>query len=156
MTWSKKTQAEQNHTSQGVVWLCIWGLAWGPHIIRAHILHSTDGPVFTSQFSCLVIRSLHNSSPVLLVLSPPPPPSLLLPLPVTWNFIPAFYFQLFFSNNLRESRCKRPGVGVGVLSAVLVPLRTGFWLPFFPAPAHNLFYFVLGALFFIDAFSKFL
>lgn len=80
-----------------------------------------------------------------------PTPFLLLPLPVTWNFSPAFYSQLFFSSNLRESRCRsagRPSVLCGL---------TGSRDPtsFFLVPIHNFFYFVLGTLFFINPFSNF-
>lgn len=95
-----------------------------------------------------VSPGLSNLNSVLLVVFLPL--FLLSPLPGTWNFSPVFYSRLFFWNNFRESRCRRSGEA---LSAVWAHGEQGFdfhssWPQFF-------FYFVLGALFFINPFSNF-
>lgn len=110
---------------------------WGRHELAVYMytnIAQFRWATHTYQFLCLATHRLHSLSPVLLGVSPPP--SLLLPLPVTRNFIPAFYFQLFFFNNLRESRCTRRW-GMGVAQPSSSPLGAGFHLPSSLAPIHN-------------------
>lgn len=102
---------------------------------------------------CVRTVDSFNLNPVFLVVSPAL--LFLLLLPGIWNFISAFYFQLSFSNNLRESRCKKEGEACRV---VLAHWEQGFNFHSF-WPWFIIFYFVLGALFFISIqqfFKKFI